>query len=159
MLCKLKTTTSSYQHRATDRETNIIQKSKHADVVEAHESMRKRLESSRPKDHDHIAEKGFNSLGHYNFAHKFVPMPQAMKIPDAKAAVDQDNPSMATGKSQEQEGGQSRSRLKESPLCYTDGHLSSHKSTKAESCSVVTLQKRTPEPTHYLLKKVHLRLE
>ena len=28
------------------------------------------------------------SMTHCNLAHKFSPMPQAMKIPDAKAAVD-----------------------------------------------------------------------
>ena len=28
-----------------------------------------------------------NSVLHYNFVQKFIPMPQAMKIPDAKAAV------------------------------------------------------------------------
>ena len=27
---------------------------------------------------------------HYNLVHKFIPMPQAMKIPDAKAAVDKE---------------------------------------------------------------------
>ena len=37
---------------------------------------------------DHVAGKGGNSLQHYNFVHKFIPMPQAMKIPAAKAAVD-----------------------------------------------------------------------
>ena len=39
---------------------------------------------------DHIAGKGENSLQHYNLVHKFIPMPQAMKIPAAKAAVDKD---------------------------------------------------------------------
>ena len=39
---------------------------------------------------DHIAGKGFNSLNHQYLAHKFNPMPQAMKIPDAKAAVDKE---------------------------------------------------------------------
>ena len=29
---------------------------------------------------DHIAGKGDNSLQHYNLVHKFIPMPQAMKI-------------------------------------------------------------------------------
>ena len=29
---------------------------------------------------DHIARKGENSLQHYNLVHKFIPMPQAMKI-------------------------------------------------------------------------------
>ena len=53
--------------------------------------MRRRLESTPPKDHeDHIAEKGFNSLSHCNLVHKFAPMPQAMNIPDAKAAVDKE---------------------------------------------------------------------
>ena len=51
-------------------------------------STRNRLESISPKDHeDHIAEKGLSSCGHSNLVHKFVPVPQAMKILDAKAAV------------------------------------------------------------------------
>ena len=33
-------------------------------------------------------EKKVNSLQHYNLVHKFIPVPQAMKIPAAKAAVD-----------------------------------------------------------------------
>ena len=36
------------------------------------------------------AGKGENSLQHYNLVHKFIPMPQAMKIPAAKAAVDKE---------------------------------------------------------------------
>ena len=35
-------------------------------------------------------EKRDNSLQHYNLVHKFIPMPQAMKIPAAKAAVDKE---------------------------------------------------------------------
>ena len=34
--------------------------------------------------------KGDNSLQHYNLVHKFILMPQAMKIPAAKAAVDKE---------------------------------------------------------------------
>ena len=50
-----------------------------------------RMEESLPKYHeDHIAGKGDNSLQHYNLVHKFIPMPQAMKIPAAKAAVDKE---------------------------------------------------------------------
>ena len=46
---------------------------------------------SLPNHHeDHIAGKGDNSLQHYNLVHKFVPLPQAMKIPAAKAAVDKE---------------------------------------------------------------------
>ena len=29
-------------------------------------------------------------VSHYILVHKFIPMPQAMKIPDAKAAVDKE---------------------------------------------------------------------
>ena len=36
------------------------------------------------------AMQEFISLSHYNLVHKFVPMPQAMKIPDAEAAVDKE---------------------------------------------------------------------
>ena len=64
-------------------------RSKYACIVEAHESTRRRLERTQPKDdEDRIAGKGFNSLSHFNLVHKFIPMLQAMKIPHAKAAVD-----------------------------------------------------------------------
>ena len=44
---------------------------------------------SLPTHHeDHIAVKGNNSLQRDNLVHKFIPMPQAMKTPAAKAAVD-----------------------------------------------------------------------
>ena len=50
-----------------------------------------RMGNSIPHHHqDHIAGKGENSLQHYNLVHKFIPMPQAMKIPAAKAAVDKE---------------------------------------------------------------------
>ena len=63
-------------------------KSKFACILEASQSTRMRMEESLPKDHeDHIAGRGDNSLQHYNLVHKFIPMPQAMKIPAAKAAV------------------------------------------------------------------------
>ena len=46
---------------------------------------------SLPTHHeDHIAGKGDSSLQHYNFVHNFVPVPQAVKIPAAKAAVDKE---------------------------------------------------------------------
>ena len=50
-----------------------------------------RMEVSQPKYHeDHIAGKGDNSLQHYNLVHTFIPMPQAIKIPAAQAAVDKE---------------------------------------------------------------------
>ena len=49
------------------------------------------MEESLPNYHeDHIAGKGNNSLQHYKLVHKFIPMPQAMKIPAAKAAADKE---------------------------------------------------------------------
>ena len=66
-------------------------KSKFACILEASESTRMRMEESLPNYHeDHIAGKGDNSLQHYNLVHKFIPMPQATKIPAAKAAVDKE---------------------------------------------------------------------
>ena len=37
-----------------------------------------------------LQEKESNSPHHYNLVHKFIPMPQAMKIPAAKAVVDRE---------------------------------------------------------------------
>ena len=67
-------------------------KTKLACILEADESMRLRMGNSVPNHHeDHIAGKRDNSLQHYNLVHKFIPMPQAMKIPEAKkAAVDKE---------------------------------------------------------------------
>ena len=43
------------------------------------------------KDHeDHTAGKRIKSFKHYNIVHKLTPMPQAMIIPEAKAAVDKE---------------------------------------------------------------------
>ena len=60
-------------------------------MLEAGQSTRVRLEESLPNyDEDHIAGREDNSLQKYNLVHKFIPMPQAMKVPTAKAAVDQE---------------------------------------------------------------------
>ena len=80
--------------RRTYRETwstSGTRKTKYACIVQADESTRKRLEGTLHNDHeDNIAGKGINSLIHYNLVHKFILMPQAMKIPEAKAAVDKE---------------------------------------------------------------------
>ena len=60
---------------------------------------------------DHISGKGMNSVSHYNFVHKFFPMPQAMKILDAlmqrqqwkKKRKTRENTSMTADESQKQE--------------------------------------------------------
>ena len=66
-------------------------KTKLAFILEADESTRLRMRNSSPNHHeDHIAGKGDNSLQHYNLLHKYILMPQAMKIPAAQAAVDKE---------------------------------------------------------------------
>ena len=78
------------QHEVTRGKSNEI-KSKLACILEASESTRLRMGESLPNhQEDHIAGKGDYSLQHYNLEHKFIPMPQAMKIPAAKAAVDKE---------------------------------------------------------------------
>ena len=70
--------------------TNEI-KSKLACILVADESTRLRMGESLPNYHeDHIGGKRDNSLQHCNLVHKFIPMLQAMKIPAAKVAVDQE---------------------------------------------------------------------
>ena len=87
MPCK---TSKKSKHGETRGKTNDF-KSKFACILEASESTRLRMEESLPNYHeDHIAGKGENSLQHYNLVHTFIPMPQAMKIPAAKAAVDKE---------------------------------------------------------------------
>ena len=87
MLCK---TSKKSEHGVTCGKSIEI-KSKLACILEASESTRLRMGESLPKYHeDHIAGKGGNSLQRYKLVHKFIPMPQAMKIPAAKAPVDKE---------------------------------------------------------------------
>ena len=84
-LCK---TYKKSKHGVTCRKTNDF-KLKFACILEASESTLLRMEEYLPNCHeDPIAGKGDNSLQHYNLVHKFISMPQAKKIPAAKAAVD-----------------------------------------------------------------------
>ena len=79
MPCKIK----CVRFKRTCRKSNT-HRSKYACIVEANESTRKHSERTQHKCHeDHIARMGHNSLSHYNLVHKFIPMPQAMKIPEA----------------------------------------------------------------------------
>ena len=49
------------------------------------------MESGLQRGHeDHIAAKGENSMNHKTLVHKFIPVQKAMKIPDAKAAVEKE---------------------------------------------------------------------
>ena len=75
MPCKLPIKSSGENHRNVGR-----RKTRFACVVHADESTRPRIQGA-------ITAKGTNSMTHYSLVHKFIPMPQAMKIPNAKAAV------------------------------------------------------------------------
>ena len=66
-------------------------KSKFACILEASESTRLRMEESLPNYHEgHIAGRGGQFTATLILEHKFIPMPQALKIPAAEAAVDQE---------------------------------------------------------------------
>ena len=93
MPCKMETRKrfKKLRQTAASGNTHRHKKTTYACIVEAHESERKRLESTLPRNNDdHIAKKGFNSLTHCGLVHKFIPMPQAMNIPDATPAVDKE---------------------------------------------------------------------
>ena len=88
MLCKTPLCQSS---RETCRNVGK-HKTKYACIVEADESMRIRMEGAPHRYHeDHTAGKGMNSVSHHNEVHKIISMPQAMKIPDAEAAMEKES--------------------------------------------------------------------
>ena len=82
MPCKRKAQTSTTKVVAKHEiASQKIPKTIYGCIVESHESTRQRVESSLPTKHkDHIAGKVFTSVTHYNLVHKFIPMPQAMRI-------------------------------------------------------------------------------
>ena len=108
-------------------------KTKHACIVESDESTRKCTEGTLHKGHeDHVAGRGINSLNHCNLVHQFILMPQAIKIPDAKTAVDKEWEKLANIPAWQL----SKVRCKKEVIavarnegnctfCVVDGHLSS----------------------------------
>ena len=87
MPCK---TCKKSKNGETRSKTNDFE-SEFACILEASESTRMRMEESPQNFHeDHSARRGDNSLQNYSLEHKFIPLPQAMKIPEAKAAVDKE---------------------------------------------------------------------
>ena len=79
------------KHEETRGAHDSSRKTRYACIIEAHISTRTRIGATQPRDHeDRIAERRLNSLTHYNLVHKPIPIPQAMKISDAKAAVDKE---------------------------------------------------------------------
>ena len=66
-------------------------KTRLASSLEAGESARLLMGESLPNHHEyHNAGRGNNSLQHFYLVHKFILVPQALKIPVAKAAVDKE---------------------------------------------------------------------
>ena len=111
-------------------------KTRLACILEADESTRLRMGESLPTHHeDHIAGKGDNSLRHYNLVHKFILMPQAMKIPAAKAAVDKDWEKLEKISAWDLKKVRSKSEVideakdvgRYSSFCIINGHMSSEK--------------------------------
>ena len=87
MPCK---TCKKNNHGKTRSKTDDF-KSNLACILDSSESTRMRMEDSLPNHHeDHVAGNGDNSLQHKNPVHKFIPTPQAMKIPAAKAAANKE---------------------------------------------------------------------
>ena len=84
--CKIPMKSSGETHR-----NMVTRKTKYACVVDADETTRPRLEGAGHKPHqDHITAKRTNSMTSHSLVDKFIPMPQAMKMPDAKAAVEKE---------------------------------------------------------------------
>ena len=119
--------------RKNDQNCGNGDRTKLACILEASESTRLRMGESLPNHHeDHIAGKGDNSLQHYNLVHKFIPMPQAMKIPAAKAAVDKEweklekIPAWKMTKVRSRKRGDrwSKDEGRKSSFRLTDGHMS-----------------------------------
>ena len=66
-----------------------LRKTRYACILEDHEPSTRRIEKAElPVHEDFIAEQGFISLNHRGSALKPTPIPQGMKIPFAKTAVE-----------------------------------------------------------------------
>ena len=92
-------------------DTHPHKKTMYPCIVETQESTRKRLESTRPRNHDdHIAEKGFNSLIHNNLVHKIHSNAPSDENSGCEGCSEKrmrearENPCVADGKSEEQKG-------------------------------------------------------
>ena len=99
---------------------------------------------------DHVAAKVIHSVA-INLVHKWIPMLEALKIPDAKAAVEKNgkigkDTGTAADKSQKQRRGDRRSKEwgQKSSFCVIDGSLSSQEFGVRTSISKVQRQSRTP---------------
>ena len=103
------------------------------------------VESLLHHHEDHIAGKGENSLQHYNLVHKFLPLPQALKIPDAKAAVVHECEKLEKIPAwQERSDRWSKEWGQKSTFCAIDGSLSSCEFGARTSVSEIQRSSCTP---------------
>ena len=143
------------------RRSNKIQETKHACIAEAHESTRKRLESTLPMDHkDHIAEKGFKSTSHYNLKQGVTGNCSEWR----HSSTEEDQVCLKSGGSSRRKGleklpawqltkvkskkeiiPEAQKRAKNSP--YADGHLSSRKCGVGTEVSKVRSPRSSSEVT------------
>ena len=80
-----------------------------------------------------------NSLSHYNLVHKFIPMPQAMKILDATGRSGE-----IMGKARENTSMTADESQKTHTLCIVDGPLSSQELGVGATVSKIQRSSRTP---------------
>ena len=63
----------------------------YAHKIDAYESPRFRINESGKQEHEeHIEDREYNSVSLYKLAHLLIPIPEAMKILEAKVAVDKE---------------------------------------------------------------------
>ena len=117
------------------------------------ESLRIRMEGSHHKYHeDHFAGKGMNSLSHHNMVRKFILVPQAMKIPDAKgSSVERVGKpekipawQLTKVRNKNEVIAEARNEGRKGTCCVVDGSLSSQEFGFRASMSKVQTQSRTP---------------
>ena len=145
-------------------------------TVESHESARRRVESSRPKNHDdHTLQAKdllrcsistwYTSSFQCHKRWKFR-MQKKQWTRNGKSSRRSQHGIWKTSKAKRGDSGSTK-RHNESPLCHIDGHTSpqkmrswnpNYRSTKAESCSRRTFQNTTLEPLQFLLNRARLRL-
>ena len=144
MPCELKTTKSSYRHRKTDSGSNKSQKTEHACIVESHESTRKCLERTLPKDHGDQSHRG--ERGQFDESLKSCAQVRSHAPSGDNSGCKSSKRSSKIDQGEEQKGGYSGNtkRQKEGPLCYTDGLLSSQKRGDRTEVSKVQRPGSTP---------------
>ena len=152
--CRLSTKKRPNKSRETDDETK-------ESIEEAHESTRQRLESSPPERIPFVQSLQFGAQ-----ICSSAPSDEIFGCESSSGErMDKarDYPSMASGESEEREGGHSGStkRQKESPFCCTAGHMSPQKCGVELQSAEVQRQSRTPgrqcERRFWLLCSVHDR--